>query len=79
MTTTFASKCTVAGAVGDSVPRRTAFAAPIITSLVDLFSTWLERVRERRQLHTLDDRMLKDIGLTRADVEYEAQKRFWMR
>jgi uncharacterized protein YjiS (DUF1127 family) len=79
MTTTFASKCTVAGAVGDSGRRRTAFAAPIITPLVDLFSTWLERVRERRQLHALDDRMLKDIGLTRADVEYEVQKHFWMR
>ena len=79
MITTLASRCTVAGAAGDSGPRRTAFAAPIITPLVDLFSTWFERVRERRQLHTLDDRILKDIGLTRADVEYEVQKHFWMR
>jgi uncharacterized protein YjiS (DUF1127 family) len=79
MTTTLASKCTLAGTAGDSGPRRKAFAAPIVTPVADLFSTWLERVRERRQLHALDDRMLKDIGLTRADVEYEAQKRFWMR
>jgi len=79
MITTLASKCTAAGAAGDSGARRTAFAAPIITPLVDLFSTWFERVRERRQLHTLDDHILKDIGLTRADVEYEVQKHFWMR
>lgn len=76
MTTTLASKCTLAGA---SAPCRKAAAAPIVTPLVDLFSTWFERVRERRQLHALDDRMLKDIGLTRADVEHEVQKRFWTR
>ncbi len=75
MITTLASKCTLAGG---SAPRRTASAAPIVAPLLDLFSTWFERVRERRQLRALDDRMLKDIGLTRADVEYETQKRFWM-
>ena len=76
MTTTLASKCTLAG---DSGPRRRAPAGPIVAPLVDLLSLWFARMRERRQLHALDDRMLKDIGLTRADVEYEVQKRFWMR
>ncbi len=79
MITTLASKCTLAGAAGGLGPRRRVSAGPIVTPLVDLFSTWLERACQRRQLHALDDRMLKDIGLTRADVEYEAQKRFWMR
>jgi uncharacterized protein YjiS (DUF1127 family) len=36
------------------------------------------RQRERRDLGMLDDYMLKDIGVTRADVEFEAQKHFWM-
>ena len=38
---------------------------------------WLERARQRRELRQLSDHMLKDIGLTRADVEAEAAKPFW--
>lgn len=33
--------------------------------------------RQRRELLTFDDRMLKDIGVTRADVQREANRRFW--
>ena len=35
------------------------------------------RHRSRTLLASLDDHMLKDIGLTRADAEREAQKPFW--
>jgi uncharacterized protein YjiS (DUF1127 family) len=35
------------------------------------------RDRERRELLTLDDRTLADIGLTRCDVLAEAEKPFW--
>ena len=73
------SKCTHAGAANVASLRRPAATAAIVTLLLDLLSTWFERACQRRQLHLLDDRMLKDIGLTRADVEYEVQKRFWMR
>jgi uncharacterized protein YjiS (DUF1127 family) len=38
---------------------------------------WHERARQRRQLEYLSDHMLRDIGLTRADVLAEATKRFW--
>jgi uncharacterized protein YjiS (DUF1127 family) len=38
---------------------------------------WLERVRQRRQLRQLGDHMLRDIGLSRADVEAEVSKPFW--
>jgi len=41
--------------------------------------TWHERARQRRQLECLSDHMLRDIGLTRADVLAEATKRFWQR
>ena len=35
--------------------------------------------RERRALQSLDDATLKDIGLSRADVEAETLKPFWRR
>jgi uncharacterized protein YjiS (DUF1127 family) len=38
---------------------------------------WTQRTHERRQLLELDDRMLKDIGLNRGDVERECAKPFW--
>ena len=38
---------------------------------------WRRRVRERGELAALDDRMLKDIGLTRADAEFLSNKPFW--
>lgn len=42
-----------------------------------LLLTWHARARQRRQLLALDDRMLRDIGLTRADVLAESSKPFW--
>jgi uncharacterized protein YjiS (DUF1127 family) len=44
---------------------------------VDAILTWRERVRTRRQLLMLDDRLLKDIGITRLDAQGEAEKPFW--
>lgn len=38
---------------------------------------WKARSRQRRQLGLLDDRLLKDIGLTRDDVKQEIAKPFW--
>jgi uncharacterized protein YjiS (DUF1127 family) len=36
-----------------------------------LISRWLERGAERRRLQSLDDHILKDIGVSRCDVERE--------
>ena len=38
---------------------------------------WRRRLREREQLGKLDDRMLRDIGLTRADAHFLINKPFW--
>ncbi|MFZ5792325.1 MAG: DUF1127 domain-containing protein [Pseudomonadota bacterium] len=43
----------------------------------DVLIGWQQRAQERSHLLMLDDRMLRDIGLTRADVEHEANKPFW--
>ena len=38
---------------------------------------WFERSRQRRALAELDDRLLRDIGITRAQAGREAAKPFW--
>ena len=45
----------------------------------DLLLTWQERARQRRHLESLNDHMLRDIGLSRADIMAETTKRFWER
>lgn len=49
-------------------------AMQVFTALLQ----WQERGRQRRRLSELDDRMLADIGLTRADVSREVAKPFWI-
>ena len=44
---------------------------------VGLLLLWHELARQRRALLRLDDRMLKDIGIARADAEREARRSFW--
>jgi len=38
---------------------------------------WRRRSRDRRELAAMSNRSLRDIGLTRYDVIYEASKPFW--
>jgi uncharacterized protein YjiS (DUF1127 family) len=38
---------------------------------------WFDRARQRRRLGELSDQMLRDVGLTRADVWAESSKPFW--
>ncbi|MDH3695041.1 MAG: DUF1127 domain-containing protein [Gammaproteobacteria bacterium] len=38
---------------------------------------WNQRSLERRQLSQLDDNLLKDIGISRVDAQFEASKPFW--
>jgi len=45
--------------------------------LIGLLREWLQRSRMREQISELDEHLLKDIGLTPADVRFEAGKHFW--
>jgi uncharacterized protein YjiS (DUF1127 family) len=45
--------------------------------VLNTLSIWGARSRERQQLSELNDRMLEDIGLTRAQVAVEVGKYFW--
>jgi uncharacterized protein YjiS (DUF1127 family) len=50
---------------------------PFWRAAVECLSLWRNRARQRRQLATLEDRMLADIGINRCDVMRECAKRFW--
>lgn len=51
--------------------------ASTITRLLQQVTLWLEVRRQRRQLMSMSDHMLHDLGLSRADAEGEAMRPFW--
>jgi uncharacterized protein YjiS (DUF1127 family) len=53
--------------------------ASAVKRAVRLVLGWQERARQRHHLEYLSDHMLRDIGLTRADVLAEVTKPFWQR
>ena len=60
--------------------RRRALRLTVRQALSRIFATlrkWRRRSRERAELARLDDRMLRDIGITRGDVWDEINKPFW--
>jgi uncharacterized protein YjiS (DUF1127 family) len=42
-----------------------------------LFDIWRRRFRDRQALALMDERSLRDLGVTRYDALYEARKPFW--
>jgi uncharacterized protein YjiS (DUF1127 family) len=49
----------------------------LVPNLLSRFLAWRERARGRHLLLQLDDRMLRDVGLSRSDVDRECNKHFW--
>ncbi len=60
-------------------PGRQTQGRSTTTNWVGVLKAWHDRYTQRRELLQLDDRLLDDIGLTRADAEAEAGKPFWKR
>jgi len=59
---------------GHSLGDRLSSAAHRVNATI---GQWHRRIRDRRELARLDDRMLKDIGVTRATAVTLASKPFW--
>ena len=55
----------------------TAALQGAVRKALDTVWIWHWRARTRRQLLTLGDRMLADIGVSRVDASREAAKPFW--
>ena len=54
-----------------------AWLGGLIVAAVDRLLLWHEVARQRHALRKLDDRMLRDIGVSQADVERECLRPFW--
>jgi uncharacterized protein YjiS (DUF1127 family) len=59
-----------------ALPARPRFAG-LLPSSLEILATWRRRSRTRRQLASLEARVLADLGLTRAQQRAEAGKWFW--
>lgn len=46
--------------------------------LLNAVLRWQDRANQRHRLRMMSDAMLKDLGLSRADVDREASKPFWI-
>lgn len=65
---------------GDRSPLKPTIAGNLRRRLfrfLQHFVTCLEVARQRRQLLTLNNRTLKDIGISRVDALREAERDFW--
>jgi len=51
--------------------------AGTFTAFNQIFSTWRQRARERRELQNLDYRTIRDLGMSPDLIRYEANKPFW--
>jgi len=49
----------------------------VLLRAFEVIEVWAARIEQRRQLASLDARMLRDIGRSEADVVRETAKPFW--
>ena len=67
----------------DRIPQETQWEASphrlsgFLSGVRAALREWRRRKNARLELARLDERMLRDIGLTRFDAEYEINKPFW--
>jgi uncharacterized protein YjiS (DUF1127 family) len=71
------STSTPTGVMPEAAHSVLAVIAMSVAGAADLFARWRRRAADREHLLTLDDGMLRDIGLSRSDIETEAGKPFW--
>jgi uncharacterized protein YjiS (DUF1127 family) len=49
----------------------------VLAQLSELLHTWRQRYRIRQELAQWTDRDLHDVGLSKSDIIFEAEKPFW--
>ncbi len=61
-----------------STPMPRTFCLSCWSQVKRCFTEWRLRARSRSELITLNDWILRDIGVSRFDAKSEASKPFWM-
>jgi len=62
----------------EGTPLPKAIASPrLVARVLAKLRAWHRSSQSRFQLAELDDRQLKDIGLTRSQAQVESRKSFW--
>jgi uncharacterized protein YjiS (DUF1127 family) len=49
----------------------------VLAQLSEVLHTWRKRYRARQELAQWTDRDLHDVGLSKSDIMFEAEKPFW--
>jgi len=49
----------------------------LLKAAINRLAEWRERAEQRKHLAGMNERMLKDVGISRADAAREANKPFW--
>lgn len=57
--------------------RATNWGLSVGKAVLGTLELWMNRIRQRQALARLDDRLLRDVGLSREIVDAEANKPFW--
>jgi uncharacterized protein YjiS (DUF1127 family) len=58
-------------------PSLTAYASALAGAIARTLRTWGARIRERHAFPLIDERDLREMGLSRWDIEQELRKPFW--
>ncbi len=78
MAHTINTKLLTAGSAAAKPFRAVEKVRRFIVKMLNLIVVWQERNEQRHALGALDERMLKDIGVSGADAHKEARKPFWL-
>ena len=62
---------------GKAAPNAGSTIKGLLARILERLLLWQERAVQRHALASLDDHLLKDMGITRAEALYEADKPFW--
>lgn len=78
MAHTINTKLITAGSAAAKPVRALAKVRRIIVKCLQIIVVWQDRAEQRHALSELNERMLKDIGVSNVDAYKEARKPFWL-
>jgi uncharacterized protein YjiS (DUF1127 family) len=78
MAHTINTKLITAGSAAAKPVRALEKVRRFLVKCLNIIVVWQDRAEQRHALSELNDRMLKDIGVSNVDAYKEARKPFWL-